>query len=916
MMRITLFILLIILTTATSNNLSGQDKQMDLGTYDLWNTIGGAQISQNGQWVCYELLPGKGDPQVILYNTADQSSMSFSRASDPQFDYNNQVITFNISASIDSLEKLERDKVDKDDWPKDSLGIYHLEKAVFDKIAQMKSYSMPQESGGYIAIHLEASEDSMAIKKENKKNGSTLLVYDTHNAQAVPFNYVTAYSLAERAGCLVMQSTGSDSINIDHIILTHTSENITDTLLVENADYSYFTFNEKGSSLAFLMASDSLKNYESDPVLMIWNNKEKSLTRLIDHSHPILLEDWRISPYRKPEWSKNGDRLYFAIHKKLPLVDSTLLDSEKVNLEVWHYQDGLLYTQQKEKIKSEKERSYTVMYDFPNDKMIKLATQENPEVAYDDSFKSDYILSSIQTSYEKYISWIGYAFRDVFLTNIRTGEKKLIAERVQGTPRMSPAENYVYWFNRPDTSWYAYNIHSENLVRLTEGAYYDELNDRPMHPYGSGMLGWLEEDEALIIYDQYDIWSINPENGSELRITEGRESKLQYRHIRLDSDVDSYASDTSILLKIFDEKDKSSGYAMLDLNNSHIKLMLKGPFNYSNRIYKAEQSKELVFTKESFEQYPDLILSTLDFKSQKKISDANPQQSEYAWGSIELFKWQNFEEEPVEGLLVKPPNFDPDKKYPLIINFYERNSHRLHNHRAPFPHRSTINYSYWANKGYVIFNPDIKYKIGQPGQSCYNAVMSGVEALLEEGFVDQSKMGLQGHSWGGYQIADLITKTPDFACAEAGAPVVNMTSAYGGIRWGTGKSRMFQYEKTQSRLGATLWERPELYLENSPLFKMDLVKTPVLILHNDHDGHVPWYQGIEYFVALRRLGKPAWLLNYNDEPHWPLKRQNRLDFNKRLEQFFDHYLMEQPMPQWMMNGVPAHRADIENGLGY
>jgi len=278
-----------------------------------------------------------------------------------------------------------------------------------------------------------------------------------------------------------------------------------------------------------------------------------------------------------------------------------------------------------------------------------------------------------------------------------------------------------------------------------------------------------------------------------------------------------------------------------------------------------------------------------------------------------MVEWKDYDGESVKGLLVKPEDFDPSKKYPMMVNFYEKNSDRLYNHRAPYPHRSTINYTYWTNKGYIIFNPDIKYKNGYPGQSAYDAVISGVEAMIEKNkYIDKDRIGVQGHSWGGYQIAHLITKTDIFKCAEAGAPVVNMVSAYGGIRWGTGMSRMFQYEQTQSRLGATLWEEPQLYMENSPIFNLDKINTPVLILHNDKDGAVPWYQGIEFFVGMRRLGKPAWMLNYNDEPHWPLKRPNRLDFNKRLEQFFDHYLMDAPMPEWMDKGVPA----VEKGVNY
>lgn len=213
----------------------------------------------------------------------------------------------------------------------------------------------------------------------------------------------------------------------------------------------------------------------------------------------------------------------------------------------------------------------------------------------------------------------------------------------------------------------------------------------------------------------------------------------------------------------------------------------------------------------------------------------------------------------------------------------------------------------------MIFNPDIEYETGHPGQSALEAVESGVRHILSMGYVDPARIGIQGHSWGGYQIAYILTKSKLFKCAESGAPVVNMTSAYGGIRWETGLSRMFQYEKQQSRIGATLWENREQYIENSPLFEMDKVNTPVLILSNDKDGHVPWYQGIEYFMALRRLGKPAWLLNYNGEPHWPVKLPNRIDFNIRMQQYFDYYLQNAAMPQWMKVEMKAYEKGIVNG---
>jgi dipeptidyl aminopeptidase/acylaminoacyl peptidase len=305
-----------------------------------------------------------------------------------------------------------------------------------------------------------------------------------------------------------------------------------------------------------------------------------------------------------------------------------------------------------------------------------------------------------------------------------------------------------------------------------------------------------------------------------------------------------------------------------------------------------------------------LWAATTSLTGIKKVSDANPQMKNYFWGTAELIHWKSIEGIPLDGILYKPEGFDPKKKYPMIVYFYEKESDNFHLHVTPNPIRSHINRSTYVSDGYIVFIPDIVYKVGYPGQSAYDCIIPGVEYLIQQGFVDEKNIGIQGHSWGGYQTAYIVTRTGLFKAAEAGAIVANMTSAYGGIRWESGFSRMFQYEHTQSRIGATLWEKPNLYLENSPLFSADKITTPVLLLHNDADGAVPWYQGIEMYMAMRRLNKKVWMLNYNGEPHWPFKRENRMDFQIRMKQFFDYYLKGAPMPPWMQDGIPA----IEKGI--
>ena len=294
-----------------------------------------------------------------------------------------------------------------------------------------------------------------------------------------------------------------------------------------------------------------------------------------------------------------------------------------------------------------------------------------------------------------------------------------------------------------------------------------------------------------------------------------------------------------------------------------------------------------------------------DFRNMEKISDANPQQAEYLWGSAEIVEWISNDRTPLQGILIKPEGFDPSKKYPMMVYFYERMSDGLHRYNTIRPGSSSVIPSFYVSRGYVFFIPDIPYEIGHPGESAIDAVVPGVLKILDEGYVDPDRIGVQGHSWGGYQIAYMVTRTNLFAAAEAGAPVSNMTSAYGGIRWQTGMSRQFQYERTQSRIGGSLWEETLRYINNSPLFEADKVQTPVLMLHNDEDGAVPWYQGIEYYMALRRLQKPVWTLNYNGEAHGLRRRANQKDWMIRMQQFFDHYLLDAPAPVWMEKGVPA-----------
>jgi len=890
--------------------LEGQKKVMDESVYDEWKRLKNNQISNNGDWICYETEQIKSDPSFNIYNTRTKSNFTYQRASSGKIDFDNKFVAFLIHPSRDSVRAWKKRKVKKKDFVKDTLAIYSLETQKLKKIPNVTSFKIPEKWGSGIAYVRAEKKDS------SKKITKTLVFHDIERNRDVSYKNVKKYTIAKSNACLLFSTEEKKNVNLNYLDCGTFRHSLIGNYL---GSCKKLAISENGKTAAYLIDPDTLVLEPTKVNLFSWQKGNRDAKKLLGFESPEMPKNYTVSKYSNLTFSETGDQIYFGV-SPLPLVqDTTLIKEEIVNVEVWTYKDQTLYTQQENKVEDDKKTNYMASYDLSSSQYIQYGSEQTPVVRSDEYKSQTNFLGLNDKQYRMSITSLGYAYNDVYLVSKMSGKAKKILTKEQGRIRLSPSGNYSYWFNSEQQIWKTLNMKTGVVTNLTkpDQKFSDERNDRPMDPRSYGVAFWTTDDAAVYINDRYDLWRFDPDgNEKSKRVTKGRKHKKVHRYIDL-SELDFESNDANLLLHVFDENDKSSGYGRLDLKSGKFTEMIHEPFNYTRRVMKAKDSDDIVYTKQSFTVFPDLIHSNLNsIDKQVRVTELNPQQEDYNWGTIELVNWKSDKGKDIAGLLLKPEDFDPSKKYPVIINFYERNSDGLHRHRAPFPHRSTINYAYYVNRGYVIFNPDVHYEIGYPGRSALNAVMSGTEMLKKYPWVDQKRIGLQGHSWGGYQIAHILTKTDIFACAESGAPVVNMVSAYGGIRWGSGMSRMFQYEKTQSRIGGTLWEKPELYLENSPIFNLDKHVTPVLILHNDNDGAVPWYQGIEYFVGLRRLGRPAWFLNYNGEPHWPLKLQNRLDFNKRMQQFFDHFLKDEPLPSWMDRGIPELEKGINDGFNF
>jgi hypothetical protein len=902
----------------------GQSKKsMTPDVYSEWNRIRNVQLSDNGDWAMYEVNKEVGDKKLKIYDTRNDKTFTFNRVKNATFDNNGVYAYFMLTHSFEGLRNLERSKTKKEEMPKDTLCIYNLKNKILTKIPNVKSYSTPEEWGGYIAFLLEPDEvhDTIATPiKESKEAGSKLVLKNIDNSKSDTLYYAKDFVFAKKGKGFVATSKGAEGV-LSGGVYNYNFELLGfDPVLETKGDVYNLSWSEKANQLVFIVDNDTTENRIKPYELFYWNKKENLALNIANQKSTFLSPGYNISNYSKPVFSKDGSRIVFKITPPPILQDTTLLDDEIVNVEVWHYNESKLYTQQEISLKNDKKKDFTCVYNIEEKSISVLGNKDYSRLLFDEHYNSKYAIAQHTLTYDKERMWLGHGYFDGFRIDVSTGAKSKFISKSRGRMMRSPNGKYCLWYNDSTGSHWTYNVAEGKKNQVTSkdiSAFGDERNDRPMDPFAYGFHGFSDNDQFVIIYDRYDIWIIDPNNKiSPKKITAGREDKKVHRIIDLDIEKKTTDLLSPILIHVFDEKDKSESYVSLDITSGEHTVLYKGDAKLDRSPIKAKNSNDCITTIESYSLFPNLVFTDTSFDQLKTFSDVNPQQKEYYWGDIKLHSWVSETGIELDGLLVLPENFDPKKKYPLLVNFYERSSDGLNRHRAPYAHRSTINYSYYSSKGYIIFNPDVVYRIGYPGQSCYESVIPGILSLVEKGFIDEHRIGVQGHSWGGYQIADLLTKTEIFKCAEAGAPVVNMVSAYGGIRWGSGMSRMFQYEKTQSRLGATLWERPDLYLENSPIFKLDKVTTPVLILHNDGDGAVPWYQGIEYFNALRRLNKPSWFLNYNDEPHWPVKWQNRKDFNIRMEQFFDHFLMDDPMPRWMQNGVPAIQKGIDQGLDH
>ena len=929
--------------------------------YDGWRAIVGQKISPDGKWLAYGRFPQEGDGEVVIRNLVTGKEQREPAGARPQpvpatgaeegpppeargavitFSSDSRTVVFSTFPTKSDTDKAKKEKKTAAQMPKDGMVILDLASAKTKRIDRVRRFQLPEKVSGWLAYWKEAPEPpagqgrgaaaanpgdadqqggrggrggaGAAGSGPRPEFGSDLILCNLADSSERAFADVAEFSFADDGRQIVYAASARDTAKNGVFAVTAGAAGDPAALLAGKGKYQKLTWDENQTQMVFLSDRDDAASKPPKQKLYRWD-RQGAAVELASAATPGFRPEFVISDKGALSFSKDGSRVYFGVAPPAPEkkeeADAAASDDKAV-VDLWSYTDDYIQPIQKVRATRDRDRTFTAAYLIPEKKVVQLADNALAEVT--PSENPHWVLGRDDRAYRKAFDYDEH-YADSYIIDATTGARTPISKKHTGNATWSPDGKYLLFFDGKD--WSTVSVPDGKRANLTANLpakFFNEEDDHPALPNSYGTAGWTKDGSAVLLYDHYDIWRVGPDGFGAKNITAGygRSHNLQLRYIRTEADnTRERWIDPSkpLLLEAANLKTWETGFFRASIDGGEPRQLLMGPKTYSAPV-KAKNADVYLLTGQSFNEFPDLLVTDGSFKELRKVSDANPQKARMLWGTAELIPFRNADGVELQAALYKPENFDPHRKYPMMVYLYEKLTQNVNRFVNPAP-GTNINISFYVSNGYLVLTPDIVYTVGYPGQSALKCVLPAVQAAVDKGFVDEKAIGIQGHSWGGYQIAYMVTQTNRFRAAAAGAPVVNMIAAYDGIRWGTGLPRQFQYERTQSRIGGSVWQYPTRFIENSPIFWMDRVQTPVMILQNDADDAVPWYQGIELFLALRRLGKQTWLFNYNGQPHGLRNRADQKDYTIRLQQYFDHFLKGGPAPAWMEKGVPYLERD-------
>lgn len=895
----------------TKKNLTPDD-------YGKWQSLGVTDLSPNGEWTVYQITVQEDNDSLFVTNRAGNKSYKLPFASMPDISKDNQWMAYRIGVPYKEAEKL-REGGKPVEY---KMGLINLATGKKEEVKNISRFGFSR-NGKYLAVYL-------APPKESKDKGAVLLVKNLADGTTRTIGNVTEYAFNKKSDYLayIVESANTAGNSIE---LFNLSTGNLKVLASDTARFSKLTWQKEGDGLAFFRSFRKDK-YEEDnamvytytnlyktPVLKIFNPEEakdfpKDM-RIFTGSSLALSDDmgtafFGLKPWTYNELAKKSDR---RPGDSLSKADTARIDSTRAiiaaksgksaeklaGVDIWHWKDPEIQPRQKITLGQDTVLSTLSAWNLDNNRFIPLTTDEAPLGQLTGNQKYAVVYTS-----EKYKPAFKEDFADAYLVNVKTGDRKLAFEKIvtgfNTFPRTSPDGKYLLYFK--DKHWWTYNMATGQNTNLTQNIKTDFWDVRDDHPAPSrpavGTGGWLKGDKEVLLYDEYNVWAVRPDGKGARKLTDGERDEIRYRVYRTDFE-EPYLDDSKPLhLTMYGDKTKKYGYAKLEKGKVE-------PLIFEdlmvNRLVKAKDADRYLFVKQDYDKSPALF-ATSNFKDAAPVATTNPQQGDYYWGKSQLISYTNKDGKKLQGALFYPANYEPGKQYPMITYIYEELSSTVHGYTPPST-QGAYNTTNFTTNGYFVFRPDIVYTINDPGISAVKCVVPAVEEVLKTGMIDKNKLGLMGHSWGAYQTSFIITQTDMFKAAIAGAPLTNLISMSNSIYWNTGTPDAKIFETSQGRFDGPWYERMEEHMRNSPMYQAANIKTPLLVAFGDKDGAVDWHQGIEMYSTMRRMQKPHIMLVYADENHGLVKKENRMDYQKRQKEFFDHYLLGKTPERWITEGM-------------
>jgi dipeptidyl aminopeptidase/acylaminoacyl peptidase len=882
----------------------GARRVLTLDDYGEWKRIASTGLSPDGQWLTYAYNPNEGDDTLFVKQLDGATTYTVPLGAQPTFSDDSRWVAYLIhppegSGGREGGRQGGQGRGGAQEPAAAAprrLELRDLASGETHEVPNVASFAFSEDGRWLVALRNRAS-------READHEGADLVLHELATGRVQTVGNVGEYAFNEGGSLLALTVDAADEVG-NGVYLVDLATGGLEPLHTADARYARLSWSEAGDRLAVLHGDKPEKQAQRANTLVVITDVGTSKQATVafdpaaDASFPAGMV---VSELGSVTFSEDGARVFFGIKEQEPEVDRG--DDPQANVDVWHWKDEDVQSVQMVRAEQLRRTTFASVFNIGPRRFLRLADEDMRNVS--PAGTSKYAVGRLDEPYRYELSW-GGARADYYRIDLDTGERTLMVPALRRQHGTSPDGRWLVFMK--DEALQAHEIATGRTIDLNALAgvsFVDATDDHDYELPSYGIAGWSTDGKAVIAQHRYDLWYLPLDGGKAVNLTQGvgDGEKIRFRVVDLDREDDGIDTARPILLQAYGDRTKKSGYYEVRLGQKPT------PVLYEDRaigsLDKAEKADRVLFTKQTFQEFPDYWVGSTKLTDARKVTSANPQLDEYAWGRRILIDYTDARGNELQATLALPANYQPGQKYPMLVYFYELMSQNHHQFSMPVyddrPHMST-----YASDGYLVLQPDVVYTIGQPGTSALDDVTSAVKKVIELGYADPERIGLQGHSWGGYQSSYIVTQTDMFAAVVTGAPPTNLVSFYNELYKSSGTVQQGITEIGQVRMGdgATPWSAHELYESQSPIHQAEKITTPFMILHGTDDGAVDWHQGLEYYNAARRLGKEVVLLSYPGEAHHLGRKENQVDFQTRMKQYFDHYLKGAPAPKWLTDGVP------------